>query len=353
MPLRDGGLHRVVELLVSYCKCFQTCPNSRSGDDTLIEINSHHNTCCRRVLSMDHLMPDYHYSEPPPVHPQDTSVLNVPEQSEHGVQREYFDGRLTQLQNSLSEQITDLHVNIESTLREETESVRRILARSSVDAEKLWTLLDPGHTSTLPDFLKDPVRHVHQHLETLEEEQDKSEEEKKTLEVEKNKLEVEKAKLEDNLTASHAQSAQSLRDVLELRSENRRLKAHNIQYRDIVVKSNMGNTEVPDENVRIQFVDLRDKIQRIIHRYYNGQNPGRLERYPYDREENIQFEEQKQFRKELNNLQNEALRRYLMRAKLFELLHRRLLGQRNFGVDEFEKALIDFEQELVECKTGG
>lgn len=190
--------------------------------------------------------------------------------------------------------------------------------------KELWTLLDPLGSKGFVEFAADPVNEVRQRLSILEEERDTLKAEKKSLEDERN-------------------DARKL--SVEAKASIGKLKEQNAKYRNIIIKSGGDSTEVPDDKIHSQFVELRELTQRIVHKYFSAHGQIKLSRH-----NNPYFEDQKLFRDDLAHSASESLQRFMMRAKIFAFINDRLLSGNSFGIGELEECLTDFENELISRK---
>ena len=158
------------------------------------------------------------------------------------------------------------------------------------------------------------------------------------------RITADKTRLENEMGNSLAVASAELK---EAKAHNQRLSDRNIQLRSVILKGSSGNTEVPDDKIRNQFVELRDIIQRMVHRHYSALGHIKLKS-----QNNPRFEEQKRFRNTLKELALEPLQRFCMRAKLFELIDSNLLSARTFGLEKLENRLGDFESNLDSSGKG-
>ncbi|KAL8893877.1 MAG: hypothetical protein Q9192_004832 [Flavoplaca navasiana] len=140
-------------------------------------------------------------------------------------------------------------------LRENGPHDRRDNAQRLV--ETLWRLLDPFQKNPFRHFAVDPAREVQEKLDALHEEMDV--------------LRVEKKDLEDDLATSRMHLAASRKETTDAKVSNRKLLEQNSRYRSMITQSGSDGMEVPDTKIYGQFVELRDLIQRIVHRHYAGQ----------------------------------------------------------------------------------
>ncbi|KAL9027293.1 MAG: hypothetical protein Q9196_004160 [Gyalolechia fulgens] len=192
---------------------------------------------------------------------------------------------------------------------------------------------EPHQNRTLQAFAENPVHEVQQKLLALEQQ----------LEI----LAADKKCLEDQIGNSRLQLATSYKEITDVKASVRKLSEQNSVYRGIILDIGSDSTEIPDEKIRQDFVELRDLIQRIVHRHYVVPSHVKLNSH-----KNRWFEVQKGFRDQLRGLGSESLQRFCMRAKIFNLLDNHLISARNFGVADFEDDLKTFEQALVQTKTG-
>ncbi|KAL8979282.1 MAG: hypothetical protein Q9205_005343 [Flavoplaca limonia] len=163
-----------------------------------------------------------------------------------------------------------------------------------------------------------------------------------------NDLRVEKKDLEDDLATSRVHLAASRKETTDAKVSNRKLLEQNTRYRSIITNSGSDEMEVPDTKIHGQFVELRDLIQRIVHRHYAGQCNRKL-----DSHHNRWFEGQKRFRDDLKSLGSEALQQFHMRGKIFEFVNDDLLSARSFGIGKLEEELNEFEKALDKSKKDG
>ena len=194
----------------------------------------------------------------------------------------------------------------------------------------MWSLVEPQQQRTLHDFQKNPVGHVGDRLADLDEQV--------------RRIKADKTRLENEMGNSLAVASAELK---EAKVHSQRLSDRNAQLRSIILKGSSGNTEVPDDKIRNQFVELREIIQRMVHRHYSAVGHIKLKS-----QNNTRFEEQKRFRNTLKDLALEPLQRFCMRAKLFELIDNGLLSARSFGLGKLENRLCDFESNLDSSGKG-
>ncbi|KAL8995570.1 MAG: hypothetical protein Q9169_004712 [Polycauliona sp. 2 TL-2023] len=196
----------------------------------------------------------------------------------------------------------------------------------------LWSLLQPDGTRSLRDFREDPFGEVAGRISAMGEQL-------KTSTAEKKDLEEELSSYKTRLTTAR-------KEATDAKSSNQRLLEQNSKYRNIILKGSNDDMEVHDEKIQRQFVELRDLIQRIVHRHYSVQGHRKLTMH-----NNPWFEKQKQLREAIKAQSTEPLQRVCMRAKIFEIIDEDLLNARTFGVAELEKGLMKFERALYLSKT--
>lgn len=178
-----------------------------------------------------------------------------------------------------------------------------------------------------------PDKTIRQKLEELEHEN-------RTLVAQKNSLEEEKWALKTRMQ----QGGKELQDA---NAQIRRITEQNSKYRSIFLKNSSADTDFPDDRVRDLFVELRDIIQRIVHRHYSTQGYMKVVKI-----HNPLAERQTDFRDELNRLGTESLQRFYMRSKMFEMVKDEILCGYTFGADKHEESFGDFENALVKSKKG-
>ncbi|KAL9033559.1 MAG: hypothetical protein Q9180_005883 [Flavoplaca navasiana] len=281
---------------------------------------------------------------PPTVPPRNSGVTAMYSNAQSGIANEYFNQRLRELYDSLASRISDVERmlwengphdhsdNAHVSKKADDECVSILEIRDADQSwwkglvETLWMLLDPFEKNSFGHFAVDPARGVQQKLDALHEEIDV--------------LRVEKKDLEDDLATSRVHLTASQKEATDAKVSNRKLLEQNSRYRSIITKGSSDDMEVPDTKINGLFVELRDLIQRIVHRHYAGQCNPKLKSYtPW-------FEEQKRFRDDLKSLGLEALQQFHMRGKIFELVNDGLLSARSFGIGELEEELQDFEKAL-------
>ncbi|KAL9629411.1 MAG: hypothetical protein Q9204_005288 [Flavoplaca sp. TL-2023a] len=289
--------------------------------------------------------------EPPTVPPRNPGVTAMNSNAQSGIGKEYFDQCLHELHNSLTLKFSE----VERMLRENGPHDRRDNAQVSNkaddecvsiletrDADQSWwkelvetlsMLLDPFQKNSFPHFAVNPAREVQEKLDALHEEMDV--------------LRVEKKDLEDDLATSSVHLAASRKETTDAKISNRKLLEQNSKYRSIITESGSDDIEVPDTKIHGQFVELRELIQRIVHRHYAGQCNRRLENL-----HNRWFDGQKRFRDDLKSLGSEALQQFLIRGKIFEFVNDYLLSARSFGIGRLEEELKDFEKALDKSRKG-
>jgi hypothetical protein len=204
------------------------------------------------------------------------------------------------------------------------------LVRQTVIAQ-LWSVLGQPNQGRLENANGNPVDEVQQRLEGLRLENE-------TLMAKKNSLEEGQRALTEQLARCRQQG-------LELQDANaqiQKLREQSSKYRSIITKSGNDNTELSDEKAQTILVELRDLIQRIVHRHYSAQGQMRVVKV-----NNRLAEDQLKFRDELNRLASESLQRFHMRAKIFDILDCDLLSIETFGAGEYEENLGRFEMAIA------
>ena len=133
----------------------------------------------------------------------------------------------------------------------------------------------------------------------------------------------------------------------EIELQKRKLQEQNMKLRDIIIKSGNSNDEPLDSVIVKSFGELRELIQKIVHKYY-VMRPARLER-----NKNSFYEDQKAFYADFRPEVSEANRKFLTRAKIFRLIDSKLLSPPCFGLDgEREHVLAKIEHDLRKSKKG-
>ncbi|KAL8917374.1 MAG: hypothetical protein Q9208_007992 [Pyrenodesmia sp. 3 TL-2023] len=106
-----------------------------------------------------------------------------------------------------------------------------------------------------------------------------------------------KKKFEDDISSYKARLVTTRKEATEARSLIQRLSEQNSKYRGIILKGSNDNIDFPDDEIHIEFIEIRDLIQRIEHRYYAVQGDRKLSGY-----NNPWIEEQKRFQDILKGL---------------------------------------------------
>ena len=107
-----------------------------------------------------------------------------------------------------------------------------------------------------------------------------------------------------------------------------------------------GNAEPLDSEIESRFIEIREIIQGIVHKYYNAKNDKHLACWESTR--------RKASNRQLDNSNNRGLidigeKRLLARSHIYRILHYELFTQMCFGLDdETEQALIGFEDRLTQ-----
>ncbi|MCJ1345772.1 hypothetical protein MMC31_003981 [Peltigera leucophlebia] len=148
------------------------------------------------------------------------------------------------------------------------------------------------------------------------------------------KLKSEKASLENRIQESEIQRS--------------RLQEQNTKLRDIIIKTGNHDSESMDTVIIKSLCELRDLIQRIVQKHY-VMIPGRLEH------KSPHFKDQKTFFKgeRFQPHVPESIRRYHVRAMMFEILSCEILTRPCFGLnEEIENGLGEFETALYASYQG-
>ena len=136
----------------------------------------------------------------------------------------------------------------------------------------------------------------------------------------------------------------------ELLEKNRRLEERVARLQGVITKNASNDNEPLDTQVINAFCNLRQQIQSIVHRQYDN-TPTQLKKTT----NSDLFDKQKAFfRGEFfDSGVPQSTRQFGVRAKLYSLLHERILTAPCFGLDEdMERTLTDFENELVNVRRG-
>ncbi|KAL8856125.1 MAG: hypothetical protein Q9178_007250 [Gyalolechia marmorata] len=244
---------------------------------------------------------------------------------------ECFEDNLGRVHDSLVRRITEYHKVVERVLVEKSPYIQaespQVSSSSSALITALWSLLEPKGQKTLGEFREDPVGEVEQRLSVLEEQL--------------KKLTHERMEFVDEISSCNNRLARSRRELSEANATTQRLAEQNSKYRSIILEGSSGDAGVPDGEICRLFVELRDLIQRIVHRHFSdlGQRKTKINNNPG-------FEDQQQFRDALEVVPTESLRKFLLRAKLFDFINIRLISAPTFGIGAFEKGLMTFERAL-------
>ncbi|KAL8671692.1 MAG: hypothetical protein Q9168_003814 [Polycauliona sp. 1 TL-2023] len=253
--------------------------------------------------------------------------------------RQYFEDSLQKMHDSLERRLTEYHTAVERTLGENTsyvqvESVQGpgLLKAMQSLIRSLWSLLEPNGKRSLQEFSEDPMGAIAFRVSDLEEQLKQSTAEKRTL--------------EEEVSNYKTRLSTARKETADAKASAQRLSEQSSKYRNIILKGSKDDTEVPDERIHRQFIELRELIQRIVHRYYSAQGHRKLSMH-----NNPWFDTQKQLREAIKAHSTEPFQRICMRAKIFEMIDDSLLSARTFGVGEFEKGLMKFERALYSSKT--
>lgn len=169
----------------------------------------------------------------------------------------------------------------------------------------------------------------------------------KTEELERTQKELETTNRER--TKLQADIAGANQKIWDTEAMNRSLQAKNTKLRDIIIKSGNNDTESTDSVIIQQFSELRDFIQKIVHQHYS------MEPQQLDVSRSSVFKRQKEFFRGDTFQRNipDKVRRFRVRAKLFEILNTTILSSQCFGVGwETEQSLAGFELELRSDEKG-
>ena len=171
------------------------------------------------------------------------------------------------------------------------------------------------------------------------------------LEYEQKITIAEKASLEDERRTLQSELAQLQRgghERFEADTYIRSLKDQNTKLKSIILKNSKDDTETLDDAVHGRYTELRDDIQRIVHRHYDTTFPPKLLKF-----RNSYFEKQKELREQLSELSTEAVRLFLIRAKIFRFINEEILSGLTFGIgNEFEESLREFERAVGKSEHG-
>ena len=120
------------------------------------------------------------------------------------------------------------------------------------------------------------------------------------------------------------------------------------KLRDIIVKNSSDDSEPVDSAVTQSFGELRDLIQRIVHKHYtNVPRFRKAGNSMYDRQK-------KKFDRWYERDVPDSLKKYRSRAILFELLNEEILGRNWFGLDgTVEYNLARFEEDIAAIAESG
>ncbi|KAL8636756.1 MAG: hypothetical protein Q9226_009214, partial [Calogaya cf. arnoldii] len=138
----------------------------------------------------------------------------------------------------------------------------------------------------------------------------------------------------------------SRKETSDLKVVNRKLSEQNSKFRSIILQGISDDSEVPDDKIHVQFVELRDIVERIVRRHYAFQGLPKLASH-----NNPWFEEQKRFRDSLKSLGSETLQQFYMRGQIFDFVNSGLIEARSFGIGDLENELKDFEKAVDRCRT--
>ena len=253
-----------------------------------------------------------------------------------GVPRAYLTA-LEKLHQALTNEMRQNVSILENAIREQAPGKQRASAETQSDlqtvAASLWSSLGFKGSSKAEVLPDDTFHSIQQEIQMLKEENET--------------LAAEKASLEEEVNRHLSSLARRGKEVQDANQRIRTLQEQSSKYRSIILKSGKDTTEIRDDVVHTQFIELRDLIQRIVHNHYSARDmrPAKLS-------QDATAQEQKRFRDALNARSSEALQRYLMRAKIFELLDRWLLSACTFGSEESEQSLQQFEKAVMSTNKG-
>ena len=196
----------------------------------------------------------------------------------------------------------------------------------------------------IASFTGNPEKEVESKIVQLQQEIFQLQQERTQLWYNINTLEREKEQQRD--------SADRQFDTLKKRYAASELQKQKFQessskLRDIIVKNGSDNSEPVDSVVTRSFGELRDLIQKIVHkhcsvmpRFHRANNP------LYDKQRN-KFDTW--YEKDIP----EPIKKYRSRAVIFELLNEEILAKRWFGLDgTVEIHLAKFETDIDGCREG-
>ena len=119
------------------------------------------------------------------------------------------------------------------------------------------------------------------------------------------------------------------------------------KLRDIIVKNSSDDSEPVDSAVTRSFGELRDLIQRIVHKHYSTVPKVYKSGNPYYERQKKKFD--RWYEKDVPD----SMRKYRSRAIIFELLNEEILSRRWFGTDgTVEHNLAKFEEDIAESNDG-
>lgn len=124
------------------------------------------------------------------------------------------------------------------------------------------------------------------------------------------------------------------------RQESKRLNS-------IIIRSGTPTAGPSDDQIRLNFIDIRDSILRIVRNHYQATSVSLM---PLRKEPTTQSQRQHQWLGNYNRSSAE-LRNYLVQGAIFFIIDKQMFSRPIFGVDEeMECSLGDFEEEMEGCK---
>ncbi|MCJ1283394.1 hypothetical protein MMC26_002722 [Xylographa opegraphella] len=272
----------------------------------------------------------------PPLPPRlsDTDLMAQYSQDLGGV-KQAIEKNLHEVHDSLANRFVSLGQDLKTL----TSVIQQDQARGSQGSSdsRLWMILGRFTTPTTHTQLNNPEKQVEQTLNDLL--------------IRINDLNAEKdVTLQENRRYQE-RIAELEKNCRELEVNRRRLQEQTTKLREIIIKGGSNDNEPLDHVIINTFSGLRGLIQKIVHKYYPKaylMEPTKLEKGG-----NKLFERQKAFFRGDYLHMSEDIRRFRVRAKIFQLLQERIFDEPCFGLSpEIEDGLAEFEARLKSSNKG-
>ncbi|MCJ1431996.1 hypothetical protein MMC27_001352 [Xylographa pallens] len=273
------------------------------------------------------------YPQLPP-RPLDTDLVAQYSQDLGGL-KQAIEKNLHELHNSLASRFIDLSNDLK-TITSVIQQDRGQCSQGNSN-NRLWMILGRFTIPTTRTQSSDPEQQVE---ETLNELLIKTND----LNNEKNVMLRENARCQEKIEELE-------KHCREVDANRRRLQEQTTKLREIIIKGGSNDNEPLDTVIINTFFGMRGLIQKIVHKFYPRaylMDPMKIEKGG-----NKLFEKQKAFfRGEFCHM-SEDIRRFRVRAKMFQLLQDEIFDEPCFGLSsEIEDGLAEFEAGLKSCNRG-